>query len=110
MAKECSYDGKKMVLCNGMEMYAENNDTRRGIRLLDNLMHLSTGVFTNLGPYHRSGAKDRGLIFNFCPWCGSDLEENWRKPAIESRDRRIKAIEAKRKKVHEPRKKTATKR
>lgn len=83
---KCGHDGKTMKLCTSMEMYYENNGTRKGIHFLDNAMDLGTGVVWNLGPYYRSGSKDSGVVFNFCPWCGSDLEKNWREPVNVNKD------------------------
>jgi len=59
---------------------------------MDNLVHMPTGLVRNLGPYYRDGAKDGGLLLNFCPWCGSDLEKNWREPVqADYEKRRAKA-------------------
>jgi len=93
----CRFDpsargAKKLVLCTAMDKYLVGNSwgrRSRGLYMMDNLMHMATGVTTNMGPYYRDGAKDNGVLLNFCPWCGSDLVKNWHEPAIADKEARI---------------------
>lgn len=86
----CSWKkGGKFTLCNGMDRYAKSHSDRRGpgIYLLDNWCDMKTMQFVNLGPAYVGnikveGKKDGGLLFSWCPWCGSDLEKNWFQPAM----------------------------
>lgn len=40
------------------------------------LCHLDTGTFWMAGVVFKSHRGDNGIVLNYCPWCGKDL--NWR--------------------------------
>jgi hypothetical protein len=40
-----------------------------------NVMNMSTGKVTFVGVVYRMSAKDRGLMFSYCPYCGVSLKE-----------------------------------
>ena len=90
----CSVRNGKYDLCNGMSKYMVSNSmvgrTTKGIIDMNNLMNFKTNTVRSLGPVYRPGGKDPGMYFNFCPWCGSDIEKNWRTPEHD----RVKAEEA----------------
>ena len=48
------------------------SDKRHGFENV-NLLNLKTGIMRNIGLRYRLSGKDRGLMLNFCPWCGADI-------------------------------------
>jgi hypothetical protein len=47
-------------------------DERRGFNTV-NVVNLQTGTLRLIGIRYCLSAKDRGVMLNFCPWCGTDI-------------------------------------
>lgn len=77
---KCSYEDGP---CIAMQNHAHGSDSgkRSGIVALDNrvVLHDPKFRFFHMG-FALRGSPDprvarRGVMLNFCPWCGADLEE-----------------------------------
>jgi len=84
---ECSVREGKYTLCASMTKYLVSNSRSspraKGLFDMDNLMNFEKGTTRSMGPVYRPGKGDPGVLFNFCPWCGSDIDKNWRTPEKE---------------------------
>lgn len=69
--KPCDPSSRRLCKTLHDRTHAMANARRAGIHVLQ-LMNMETGTFRTLGPVFRTSAKDRGLVLNFCPWCGAD--------------------------------------
>lgn len=49
------------------------SDTKTGFNTVTTI-NLRSGKTRLIGIVYRRNAKDRGLMLNVCPWCGSDLQ------------------------------------
>lgn len=38
------------------------------------VINLETSKTRSIGIKYKTSAKDRGLMLNFCPWCGGDIQ------------------------------------
>lgn len=63
--------------CEGMTENLDEmaNAHKRGLTTIV-LMNLSTGNERLAGVAYRKGPKDKGLMLNYCPWCGEPIEED----------------------------------
>lgn len=111
----CSHDGKKKVtLCKTMEKEARqwglpvSGRRAKGIYIASNMVHIPTDVTYNKGIVLFADGNKNGVYLNFCPWCGSDLIENWMNPALKEATKKIEAKQKKTKRA--TKKKTTTKR
>jgi hypothetical protein len=59
----------------------ERRQVGRGMEV-QTFRNVKTGKFTRHLVVHKLSAKDGGLVFNFCPWCGFDFSKrkDWPKP------------------------------
>lgn len=68
MAAKCS----KKSYCNAMQRHAEPGAMKglpAGIRIAQ-FFDLRTGAQTRVEVIFKKTRTDRGIILNFCPWCG----------------------------------------
>lgn len=64
----------KEDFCLGLQKYVNFDDNYRGIKAQE-LMNLNTGEITDrLIVYYRLNKKDKGVCFNYCPYCGFELK------------------------------------
>lgn len=64
----------KDEFCVAMDKYCDVDDNYRGIHSLVPF-DLETGMPSDsLYIYYRNKKADKGIVFNFCPWCGADLK------------------------------------
>lgn len=70
--KPCS----KTRTCAGMDFALSQTKGRTGIGF-ENILDLRTGRFSPLGYLYRGNAKDKGIVLNLCPWCGTDFAKLW---------------------------------
>ena len=83
-----------MSACNA-EAWCDSMDTRladrpnanaKGLTII-RVVGLKTHKTRIIGVAYKRGAADRGLMLNFCPWCGADLGPMLGKPHGEMLDR-----------------------
>lgn len=82
--KFCDVSGEELIVCNGMNevLESEGRGTRyQGIKL-QTLINMKTGKWSRYLIIAKSGKHaKRGLVFNFCPFCRTELlegsEEEW---------------------------------
>lgn len=61
--------------CVAMEKYLDIDEHYRGIHSLSPY-NLEKGEPTGeVIIYYRTNKKDKGVIFKYCPWCGTDLNK-----------------------------------
>ncbi len=72
--KKCKVTKKLEIKpCNGLNMALERTPSRnQGIQFRQ-YASLETGNHTRNGVDIKCGAKDRGLAFNYCPFCGVEI-------------------------------------
>lgn len=62
--------------CDAMtERLEDMANSRKGLTTIV-LTSRTTGNERLAGIAHRKNAKDRGLMLNYCPWCGEPIEES----------------------------------
>ncbi len=66
--RKCS----RTTLCQAMLSRADYG-SRRGLRLIT-VLNLKTHKERFGGICHHLNAQDKGLMVNFCPWCGGDVQ------------------------------------
>jgi hypothetical protein len=49
------------------------SDNKRGLTSVTTI-NLKTGESKTIGVRYCLNAKDNGLMLNFCPWCGEDIQ------------------------------------
>ena len=66
--------GKKTEWCWSMQSHI-SLDTRRGFNSVT-VINIKTGKSRLIGVRYclTAKSKDRGIMLNFCPWCGEDLQ------------------------------------
>lgn len=74
---KCSYKNP----CHGMASYASANESSgnaKGLFSLENMMNIKTGTMYHVGFFIRgSRTPKNGIMLNFCPFCGVDLDKEW---------------------------------
>lgn len=74
MGKQVKCAGPDGPWCPSLDGRLQDVNARtRGLAALE-LTTFSTGAKRVVGVYYRTGAKDPGLLLNFCPWCGADIQ------------------------------------
>lgn len=97
----CSHDGNTMTLCPAMEksvLSCSIGATRKpkpGLYIAGNMMNMKHFFTINRGPVIIGPNNGGGLYLEVCPWCSSDLVENWHKPVQAWAKERIAKVEAK---------------
>lgn len=84
VGKFCKIDGEEVELCNGMSevLESEGRGTKyQGVKIMT-LVNMNTMNFSRHLIVVKSGKHaKKGLVFNFCPFCRSELvagsEEEW---------------------------------
>jgi len=66
-------DPEKREICSLLSNRLGSGHPEKGMGRL-NIMNMINGEITFAGVVYRTTAKDRGMLFNFCPFCGADLE------------------------------------
>lgn len=69
-------DGKNSNYCSMLESKIEGitNATKKGIILMV-LINFKTARSRVVGVSYKSNAKDVGVMFNFCPFCGERIDQ-----------------------------------
>ena len=67
---KCSPEGFCDALWDRLD---DDNSRRKGMSALV-LMNMKTGEDRTAGVVWRKDSKDRGLLLNFCPWCGEGID------------------------------------
>lgn len=80
MITKCHFSKRRILItCKSMDRYARPMfDGYRGIFFVV-LTNLKTFKERCIGMKMQNGQKDRGLMLNFCPFCGGDIQ-GWDKP------------------------------
>lgn len=68
--KKCNID----TYCCHLENNIGDNPYAKGISIMQ-LTDIRTMKPSRRYVRYRKTAKDRGMVFNFCPWCGGRLRE-----------------------------------
>lgn len=63
---------KDVTLCPAMTKYVQYEGRPKGIRL-NTLTNMKTGKSRVAYVTYHESAKDDGVVFNVCPWCGENL-------------------------------------
>lgn len=67
---KCSPEG----FCDALDdRLNDDNSSRKGMSALI-LLNTNTGTSRTAGVVWKKDSKDRGLLFNFCPWCGTGID------------------------------------
>lgn len=67
------------ILCTALNDRLNDGNARgKGLSGVD-LMNLRTMKTSFIGVCYKRSSKDRGLMINFCPWCGASLEHLFRR-------------------------------
>lgn len=74
--RKCS----KTIHCDRLLERSHGNPPARGLNILT-YIHMPSGKVTTRIAVHKLSAKDRGLVLNFCPWCGFDFSKRTDWPA-----------------------------
>ena len=76
--KKCSFEGARFNPCWLMDerLLPEANDQRTGLVMV-NVGTLQKPTRT-IGVTHKKNSKDAGVMLNYCPWCGKNIE-GWKK-------------------------------
>jgi hypothetical protein len=66
---------QELVPCKTLESRADSGfeSKRKGLRFLDNMIHFESGIDWNFGAAYFRTATDKGLLLNYCPWCGEKI-------------------------------------
>jgi hypothetical protein len=67
--QQCCWKGNKLSLCQSLSERLGNSKGFVNIRVIN----VKTGIERELGIAYKINAKDRGLLINFCPFCGGDI-------------------------------------
>lgn len=68
---ECS----EKKLCKSIQKYIQHDSTKGIVGW--QMMNIKTLKPTRLIVGYKGGAKEKGVAFNFCPWCGGDLTKRF---------------------------------
>ena len=63
----------KESFCYAMDSVAENNIRAKGLIRFE-VISRKTGQYRVLGVLYKTGARDKGLMLNVCPWCGCNIQ------------------------------------
>lgn len=89
----CVAEGRKLTPCTTLEKaLGEPNGGQKGISMLV-LSNVNTGETTRTGVSVRSGDySKRGVMLNFCPFCGEDVVSHFdAEAAAEMAERKARA-------------------
>lgn len=85
MSEKCAIDGRHVIPCAALSEASEGTKSggrARGIYVWP-LVNLDTHQPTRTMFGAVTTANPKGVIFNFCPWCGSDLRASHGRGATE---------------------------
>lgn len=75
--------------CPTMDERLEPSDGLRGRGFLVlNIMNFIHGTSQVFGVVYKASAKDRGVILNFCPFCGAQMGDSWVQKARAALDKK----------------------
>lgn len=73
MKTKCGWTGGKLLLCPTMMDHADRAPShKKGLSYVV-VADIATLEYATYGIVYKKTANDRGLMLNYCPWCGADI-------------------------------------